>query len=323
LRALLKSMTEPSTKPEEPPSPQQRRRKVLQAAKERIIDHFRTPLGPVTAAMRGTAKAAIERELATLPLEEVPFDEVCELVIAIRDRCYASTFTRHAQEAEHQKAEHEARRRKQIEELAAGHRADRRKTILIEQALSQARAQCEADGIIGPQRLSMLVDIESRLTELLIGSESVPDAQTIIRTVVDARFVEAEAKQAATRAKADAKWRKEMIGLLVLGILVGLVVLMFKFPDQTSAIFNWIKRTFGLTPEAEAGAPNPNAAKAAQPAASAESRPPSRRRRKDPVAPVSPEPCWGNSLGGAPCHAETTPSSPERPSDVTHKLGGS
>jgi hypothetical protein len=90
------------------------------------------------------------------PLEELPFDEVCELVIAIRDCCYAPTFKRQAQEAEHQNTEHEARRRKQIEEMAACHRADRRKTILIDQAIGQAGARCEAKGIIGQHRLSVL-----------------------------------------------------------------------------------------------------------------------------------------------------------------------
>ena len=302
-RELLKSMAEPATKPEPPPSPQQRRRKVLQAAKERTIDHYRTPLGTVTSAMRGAAKTAIERELAALPLEELPFDEVCELAIAIRDRCYAPTFNRQAQEAEHRNATHEARQRKQLEDIAAGHRTNRRKTTLIEQAIGQARAQCEAKRIIGPHRLSLLVDIELRLTELLTGSESVPDAHAIIQTVVDARFIEAEAKQEAARAKKDAKWREEMVWLLVLGALVGLVVLAFKFPAHTSAILNWIKQAFGLTPGAEASSPNRDASETTPPAASAEARSPSKRWRKDPVAPCSPEPLSGIAVGLEPGHA--------------------
>jgi hypothetical protein len=92
--------------------------------------------------MRGAAKMVIERELATLPLEELPFDEVRELVTAIRDRCYAPTFKRQAQEAEHQNAEHEARHRKEMEEMAASRRADRWKTTLIDQAIGQVRAKC-------------------------------------------------------------------------------------------------------------------------------------------------------------------------------------
>jgi len=298
-RELLKSMAELSTKRDAPQTPQQQRRKILQAAKVQVIDHDRTSLGQVTPAMRGAAKAAIEREMAILPLEELPFDEVCERAIAIRERCYAPTFTRHAQEAERQNAEREARHRKQIEDMAAGHRADRRKTTLIEQAIGQARARCEAKGIIGQHRFSVLVDIELRLTEWLTGRESVPEAHAIIQTVLDARFVEAEAKQDAARAKKDAKWRREMIWLLVLGALVGLVVLALKFPAHTSAVFRWIQQTFGLTPEAEAGSPNREASKTTPPAASAESRPGSTRRRKDPVAPPSPESPWAPSVGPA------------------------
>jgi hypothetical protein len=37
--------------------------------------------------MRGAAKLAIERELASLPLEELPFEGVLEIAAAIRDSC--------------------------------------------------------------------------------------------------------------------------------------------------------------------------------------------------------------------------------------------
>ena len=233
---------------------------------------------------------SIERELATLQLEDLPFDEVCEFVIAIRERDYAPTFTRHAQEAEHQKAEHEARRSKQIEELAAEHQANRRKNTLIQQAIGQARARCEAQQVIGPDRLSVLVDIELRITEWLTGRESLPKAHAIIQSVLEARFAEVEAKQTAARAKKDAKWRNEMIRFLVLGALGGLLVLAFKFPAYTSAILNWIRHVFGSTSGAEAGAPNQNASGTTSSCASAEARPPSGRRRRDPVAPVAPAP---------------------------------
>jgi hypothetical protein len=142
LRDFIQSIHARSTKQDAPQTPQQQRRSILQAAKAQVIDQSGTPLGPVTSAMRGAAKMVIERELATLPLEELPFDEVRELVTAIRDRCYAPTFKRQAQEAEHQNAEHEARHRKEMEEMAASRRADRWKTTLIDQAIGQARAKC-------------------------------------------------------------------------------------------------------------------------------------------------------------------------------------
>lgn len=297
LRELLKSVSESSTKPEGPPSPQQRRRKILQAAKEQVIDHYRTSLGQVTAAMRGAAKAAIERELASIPLEELPFPEVLELAAAIRDRLYAPAFRRQAREAERQDAEKKARRRKEVEELGALIRAARRKESFIQQASHQAQAYCEEKAITGWEQLSVVGDIESRLTEFLTGDESITEAQAIVRSVLDARFAEAEAKHAAVRAQADAKWRGDMLGLLLLGTLVGLLVLAFKYPAQALPILSWIERTFGLKPTSE------SEAKAQEPSQTAESpdgaawSPRRRRRQTVPVTPPGPEPTWGDSAG--------------------------
>jgi hypothetical protein len=304
LRELEKAMSELPTTQHAPQTPQQRRREIVQAAKTQVIGRYRTSVGQVTVSMRGSAKLAIERELASMPLEELPFEEVLELAAAIRARIYESCFRKQAREAERQHAAHEARRRKQIEDLAAGHRADRRKTTLIEQAIGQARARCEAKQIRGRDRLSVLVDLEVRLKELLTGGESVPDAQVIIQTVLAARFVEAEATLAAAQAKATERWYEEVAAVLVLGAVVAAPPLSAaQYPTQTVAIFNWLEQTFGYTPGAEAAAPTPEAAETTPSAASAEARPPTRRRRKDPVAPLSPESSWGNAVGGEPAHA--------------------
>ena len=309
LREFEKALRESATKQTEPQTPQQRRRAIVQAAKAEVIDRYRPSSGTVTVSMRGSAKMLIERELATLPLEELPFEEVLELAAAIRDRIYEPAFRKQTREAERQHAAHEARCRKQIEDLAAGHRADRRKTTLIEQAIGQARARCEAQQILGRNRLGVLVDIEVRLKELLTGGESVPDAQVIIQTVLVARFVEAEAKQDAAQAKATERWYEDVAGVLVLGVLVAAPLLAVRYPTQGLAIISWIERTFGLTPEAEATAPTPEAAERTPPPASAESRPRSPRRRKDAVAPPGPESPWAHAVGPAQGHAETTASS--------------
>ena len=199
LRVFEKAMHELTTKRNAPQTPQQLRRSILQAVKAQVVDRYQSSSANVTATMRGSAKMAIEQQLASLPLEELPFDEVCELAAAIRDRLYAPTFKREAHEAKQQQAEHETRRHKQIEETAAGHRAAGRKATLIEQAIGQARARCEVKQIAGWNRLSVLVDIESQLTEFLIGNESIPDAHAIIQTVIDTRFIEAGAKQDAAQ----------------------------------------------------------------------------------------------------------------------------
>lgn len=303
LREFEQALRESATKHNEPTTPQQRRRTILQAAKTQVIDRYRPSSGTVSASMRGGAKLAIERELASLPLEEFPFEEVLEIAAAVRDRIYEPAFRKQTREAKRQHAAHEARRRKQIKDLAAGYRADRRKTTLIEQAINQARARCEAQQIVGWNRLGVLVDLESRLKALLTGDEPILEAQAIVRAVLEARFVEAEAKQEAAQANATARWYEEVAAVLLLGAVVAAPLLALKYPAQTLAIISWFERTFGRTPGAEAAAPTPEAAETTPSSASPEARPRSTRRRKNPEAPLRPESPWGNAVDGEPAHA--------------------
>ena len=140
--------------------------------------------------------------------------------------------------------------------------------------------------------ISVLSDVESRLDVFLTGDEPILEAQAIVRSVLEGRFAEAEATLAATRAKADEQWREEIADALVLGTLVGLIALSLRYPEHTAAFFNWLERTFGVTPGTEAGASNPEASETTSASASTETRPRSTRRRKDSVAqPDPPFPC--------------------------------
>lgn len=188
-----------------------------------------------------------------------------------------------------------------MEALGALIRADRRKTIFLQQANNQAHAYCQEKAVIGWAHVSMLADVKSRLDAFLTGDEPILEAHEIVRSVLEARF--AEATLAAARAKATERWYEEVAAVLVLGAVVAAPLLVAWYPTQTVAIFNWLEQTFGYRPGAEAATPTPETAETTPPAASAETRPPSRRRRKDPVAQSSPESPWGNSVGGAPAHA--------------------
>jgi hypothetical protein len=302
-RELMKSMSEPWEKPDAPRSPQQQRRQVLQAAKEQVIDQFWTPSCSVTIAMRGVAKATIERELNTLSLEELPFKEVCEYAVAIRDRIYAPALKEEAQEATRQQVEEDTRRKLNTEAQLAESQAQRRKTILMNGAIARARAICEAKGFMACARVSLLADIETQLDEFLTGREPVADARAIIQSALDARFAEADAKQEAVRMHEARKWRDEITALVLLGTFAGLVVLAFKYPTYTIQILNWIERTFGITTRADTGSPNREASEATESAASDDSPPHSRRRRKGRVSPLSPEPLRRDAVGPARGHA--------------------
>jgi hypothetical protein len=305
LRDFIKSISEFSTKQDAPQTPHQQRRSILQAAKAQVIDHhYGTPLGHVTASLRGDAKLAIEEKSATLPLEELPFEEVCEFVVAIHDPLYASAFKRQALEANRQRVEEATRQKNEREALGALIRADRRKKVLIQQASHQAHAYCQEKKITGWAHASVLSDVESRLEVFLKGDEPILEAQAIARSVLDGRFAEAEATLAAARAKADAQWHEDVEAVLVLGAVVGLVAFgLHYYPAQMVAIFEWIERTFGLAPGAETSAPNPGSSEKETTPPAAGARPRSRRWRKYPVAPPSPESPWGNPVGGAPGHA--------------------
>lgn len=292
LHDFVKAMQKFSTEQQTPQTPQQLRRSTLQSVKAQVVDRYQSSAGSVTSTMRGDAKMAIEQQLALLPLDELPFDEVCEVAAAIRDRLYNPAFKREKQETEQQHAERDARRRKRIEEMAAEHRAAGRKSILIEQAIGQARARCEAKQIMGRNRLGVLVDIESQLTEFLTGNEPVPGANAIIKAVIDARFVEAEAKQDAARAKADERWFEELAGCFVLGVFIAAPLLSQLYPTQALVILDWIERTFALNRTAEAGTPNQEAPETTPQTANMESRTASKRRRKYPVKPFNP---WAKS----------------------------
>jgi hypothetical protein len=303
LRNFMKSMHESATKQDAPQKPQQKGRTILQSVKTRVIDRYGTPLDQITASMRGAAKMAIERELSTLPLEELGFEEVCELAVAIRDRLYATACKRQALEAERQHVEKERRQKKEVEALGALIRADRRKKIFIQQASHHAHAYCQEKAIIGWAHLSLLADVESRLEAFLTGDEPIMEAQAIVQSVLGTRFAEAEATLAAARAKADEQWHEEVAAVLVLGAVAGLVVLSLNYPAQTLAILNWIERMFGFAAEAEAGTSKSDASETTPPAASAESRRPSRRWRKDPVSPSDPASPWEHSVGTEAGHA--------------------
>lgn len=301
LREFAKSMTESSTNSEALRSPQQQRRHVLQAAKAQVIDRSRSWSGTVTASMRGAAKAAIERGLANLPLEELPFEEVIEIAAATRDRCYAPAFTRQARDATRQRVEEELRHKQERVALGALIRADRRKKTFVLQTSQQAQAYCEEKAIVGWAQLRVVGDIESRLDAFLTGEESITEAQAIVQSVLDVRFAEADAQQAAAQAKAAEQWREELAGVLALGVLLAVPLLALRYPEQVVAILRWLERTFGLTPED--GATTPDASATSPPAASADTRPPSTRRRKESVSPSSSESPWGNTVGFEPGHA--------------------
>ena len=81
-------------------TPQQRRRRVLQTAKNHARDHGWSFTGTVTAEMRAAGTWAIERQLRHEPIEEWTVREVNELAGSVSDRVYTSFLRRQEKEAQ-------------------------------------------------------------------------------------------------------------------------------------------------------------------------------------------------------------------------------
>jgi len=299
---IVKLIHAQSPKQEPPPTPQQQRRTILQAVKKQVIDGCWTSSGQVTSSMRGHAKLMIEQTLARLPLEEIGFEEACELAAGIRDRCYAPAFTKQERKAERQRIETAADKKKEIETFGALLRADRRKTMFLQQASQHAHALCQAKKLKGWEKVSVLADVKSRLEVCLTGDEPILEAQAIVRSVLEARFSEAEATLAAAQAIADEHWHREMEAALVLATFAGLVGLSLWYPEQTAAFFNWLERTFGFVPGAKAGTPNSEASGTTSATASAEKQRCNTPQRKDPVMP--PDPPFPYAPSGEPMQGQ-------------------
>ena len=182
----------------------------------------------------------------------------------------------------------EKNQKKEVETLGAMLRADRRKKTLIQQANHQADSYCQEKAIIGWDHLSVLTDIESRLEVFLTGDEPILEAQAIVRSVLEARYAEADATLAAAQAKATERWHEEVAAVLGLGTFLAIPLLAQWYPAQTLAIISWIERTFGRTPGAEAAAPTPEPSVQTPPAASAEARPAVRVGESVPTRPLVP-----------------------------------
>lgn len=300
MRDFIKVMSDAAAKPDQPLSAEQRRRQCLQEIKRQVVDQSGPPHVTVTITMRGAAKATIERELRGMALEELPPEERYEIGAAIRDRVFAPAFKRQAEEAERRDAKKEAQRRADLETFGNLRRADRRKQILIQQASHQAQAYCEKHEITGWAQLSVVGDIEARLGDLLSGDEAITEAKGIVQCVLEARFQEAEATLAAAKAKEDAKWHEDMIGLLVFAGLLAIPLVVQQYPLQAMAFCQWLERTFGLKPAAEPEVQTRAESEPPASATSAEARPSIRRRPKAPASPLCPEPPWGNPFASPP-----------------------
>ena len=203
LQALEQSQTNPGDTQE---TPQQRRRRVLQAAKSYARDHCWSFLGTVTAEMRAAGTLAIERELRNEPIEDWPTQEVNDFAAGVRDRVYTSFLRRQEKEARRTREADEHRRANQWNEERTQTACRKKKAAFIDEAQRRLVTCFNTRGLSPRQRIKALADVLAQLDEFLTGAEPLSEGYAAIDAVLQARVAEWDAYEAAKEAKRQEEW---------------------------------------------------------------------------------------------------------------------
>jgi hypothetical protein len=280
IRQLLEQMGVP-TSPRPDETPQECRRRLLQAAKSQVIDrHWSFNGMRVTAQMRAEARLAIERKLRDEPLEEFAVQEIMELAEGIRDGIYTSFLQQQEQDAQRARQLEEQKRRDENHEVRQERDRSKKKAAFMEEAARRLRAWFKTRSLSPLERLGVWEDLQIQLEEVLTGAESPPDAYATIEVLLQARVAEWNAQEEAMEAKRHEEWLD--IAIVILG-LVTFGFLYYKAP----AVLLWILQV--LSP-----GPTDNSRDATQPPGDTEPSPPheprARRRVKRPGHPIAHPP---------------------------------
>ncbi len=289
-RKVLQDLVRPKANPDDSQeTPQQRRRRLLQAAKRHARDHSWSFRGNVTAEMRAAATLAIERELKNEPLEEWPVQEVNELAEGVRDRVYTSFLRRQEKEARRTRDADERIRATQRDDARMHVERTKKKSAFLTEAQCRLATCIKTRALSPRQRIQALTDILTQLEKTLTGAETLSEAYAAIDAILQARVAEWDAYEAAREAKQHEEWWEVAT---VVGVVIALGFMYAKYPE----ILQWLLKMLSPEPaedSASAQTPTPEAPSHA----SDEPMPPrpiKRRMRQPPQSPV-PEPASSGS----------------------------
>lgn len=232
------------------PSPQARRRTLLQQVKCQVIDWYVTSEGRVNSTMRGEAWKVIDVELSKEPLEEFSWTEIHERAMAIRDTVYAPYFRQEREERERQAMQKRERLEQAIRDQRTAEQRELQKTLRLEFARLRVTAECERRGISGSGKWSVDLAIEQRLQGTLSGGEPETEAAEIIQLIIDQHF-HAYDELGSARAERKRQQLFDQVGDVAIG-LTPLALALAKPAIEKG--FNWVVEKCGLgnppTPEA-------------------------------------------------------------------------
>lgn len=259
---------------------QQRRRRLLQAAKSKSIDRSWGFTGTVTAEMRAAARLAIERELRDEPLEEFSSQEVIELAEGVCDRVYASFWSRQKKETQRTQEAEERKRADQRDDDRKHKERTKKKAAFLNEAQRRVITFLKTHALSPRQRLQVMEEALTLLDETLTGDEPLAEAYASIDAVLQARVADWNAYEAAREARQQEEWME--IAAVVL-VLIALGVMYAKAPE----ILNWLLKILWPEPAANSGGTGKPTGEAPCPP-SDEQAPnrPVRRMRRPPQSPA-------------------------------------
>lgn len=269
----------------------QRRRKLLQTAKSKVVDYCCWAMGTVTTEMRAAAKLAIERELRDEPLEEFAPQEVDQLAEGIRDRVYDSFLRRKEKDARRIQDEAQRNHTNQCNDDRKYTARIKRKAAYLDEGRRRAVNFLKTRSLSPLKRVEALEEMLLLLDETLTGDEPVSEAYAALDAILGARATELNAQEAAKEAKHQREWRELAT---VIGVVIAVWILHAKSPE----ILQWFLNMFsskraenpGSTPHPTTESPQPYSEEHASP------RPTRRRRRpSQSPPPESPSTPYANS----------------------------
>jgi hypothetical protein len=260
-------------------TPQQKRRRLLQAAKSKAIDRSWGFPGMLTAEMCAAARLAIDRELRNEPLEEFSSQEVIELADSVRDRVYASFWNRQKMETQRIQEADERKRAAQRDADRQHNECIRKKAAFLNEAQRRVILFLNTCSLSPLKRLQVLEEILSLLDQTITGDEPLSEAYAALDAILATRVTELNAQKAARETKQQKAWQE-------LAMVVVVVITVWILHAKSPELLQWLLNILSSeTAEGPGSTPKPTTEAAQQPSEEHTPRRPIRRIRRPPQSP--------------------------------------
>lgn len=181
------------------------RREIIQRVKGRVMDWAWTKIPLMVTIPRETearARAEIERELAGLPVEEIPESELVAIAEGVRDKCYRPMVEAHRRQEEEE-------RQKRREAEAEERRGEAATTQLVAHGKRYAEDRLDAEGVQGFERLGITRRIGAALDREIEGTESTRDVEELVEGLL-APEIKQVRRQAEERQHQEAEQQRQL-----------------------------------------------------------------------------------------------------------------